>query len=57
LQNNDRGKPFVATVTLHPEIRWAGQREPSDEQIAQMHSRAHEECVIANSINTDIRIE
>jgi organic hydroperoxide reductase OsmC/OhrA len=37
MQKNDRGKQFIAAVTLRPEIRWAGQREPSGDQIAQMH--------------------
>lgn len=56
-QTSDVGKRFIGLVTLHPEVRWAGEREPSADEIAHLHERAHEECFIANSVKTEIRIE
>jgi organic hydroperoxide reductase OsmC/OhrA len=57
MRRNERGKLFVADVTLRPRIRWSSAPEPNSIQIAQMHHQAHEECFIANSVVTDIRIE
>lgn len=57
MQRNDLGKPFVGLVTLNPQVTWLGQCEPSREQIADLHHRAHQECFIANSVKTEIRIK
>ncbi len=57
MQKNERGRLFIANVTLRPKIRWSSEPEPTSVQIAQMHYQAHEECFIANSVITDIRIE
>ncbi len=54
---NDAGKKFVAVVSLRPQVTWADEREPTGDQISQMHSEAHDECFIANSVKTEIRFE
>ncbi|MEM8668529.1 MAG: OsmC family protein [Planctomycetota bacterium] len=56
MEKDDRGKAYVSQVTLRPTIRWFG-REPDTGQIGQMHHQAHDECFIANSVKTEIRIE
>jgi organic hydroperoxide reductase OsmC/OhrA len=53
---NDAGKMCVAIVTLRPVVTWAGHREPTVDQLRQMHHEAHAECFIANSVKTEIRI-
>src|SRR6056297_2715149 len=57
MMDNDAGKRFIGIVTLHPTVTWLGESEPSADQIAQWHERAHVECFIANSVKTEIRIE
>ena len=57
MTKNDRGKLFVSKVTLRPRIAYAGGRQPSDAELAQLHHHAHEECYIANSVLTEVVVE
>lgn len=50
---NERGKLFISRVTLDPRIAWGGPA-PTDEEIAALHHRSHEECFIANSLRAEI---
>jgi organic hydroperoxide reductase OsmC/OhrA len=54
MTKNDKGKLFVSTVTLDPRIVFCGEKQPTPEQIADMHHLAHQECFIANSVRTEI---
>ncbi len=54
MTKNERGKLFVARVTLDPKIAWSGENRPSAEEVAAMHNRAHEECFLANSVRTEV---
>lgn len=49
---NEEGKMAMTVVTLKPEVHFSGEHIPTQEQIAQMHHEAHEECFIANSVKT-----
>ncbi|HWA48829.1 MAG TPA: OsmC family protein [Dongiaceae bacterium] len=51
---NEKGKLYVAKVTLHPDIVFSGDKQPSDSDVASLHHRAHEECFIANSVLTEV---
>lgn len=46
---------WVSRVELRPRIGWADP-QPTDEDIAALHERAHQRCFIANSVKTDIVI-
>ncbi len=54
---NAAGKEFVPLVTLHPEVAFSGDRIPGADDLKALHHRAHEECYIANSVLTEIRVE
>jgi organic hydroperoxide reductase OsmC/OhrA len=54
MTKNERGKLFVSRVTLDPKIAWSGENQPSAEEVAAMHHRAHEECFLANSVRTEV---
>jgi organic hydroperoxide reductase OsmC/OhrA len=54
MTENENGKLFISSVTLDPHIVWSGGRQPTPEQIADMHHLAHQECFIANSVLTEI---
>lgn len=56
MTKNERGAMWVSTVTLNPQLVWNGERVPTAEEIAALHHRAHEECFIANSVKTDVRV-
>ncbi len=54
MMKNERGAAWVGRVVLAPKIVYAGEREPTAEDIAKLHRAAHEECFIANSVKTEI---
>jgi organic hydroperoxide reductase OsmC/OhrA len=56
LAKNERGVPWVSTVTLHPRIVYGGDRRPTPADEERMHHTAHENCFIANSVKTTITV-
>ena len=56
LEKRADGKIAMTRVTLWPHVSWAGN-SPDEAAIAQLHHRAHEDCFIANSVNTEVTIE
>ena len=57
MEKDARGKTSVTVVTLRPRIAWSGDRLPTPEQVAALHHHSHEECFIANSVRTEVRVE
>lgn len=51
------GRQAVTSATLKPEIAFSGEKIPSDAVVAALHHRAHEECFLANSVKTEIKIQ
>jgi organic hydroperoxide reductase OsmC/OhrA len=49
------GRQAVTKVTLHPEIDWIGTA-PDRAMLNQIHHEAHEGCIIANSVKTNVTI-
>ena len=56
MTKNEHGKLWVSKVTLSPKITFTGEKRPSPEQLDELHHLAHEECYIANSLNSTITI-
>ena len=54
MAKNERGSFWVSKVTLHPQIVWGGEKQPTAEEIDKLHHRSHEECFIANSVKTEV---
>jgi organic hydroperoxide reductase OsmC/OhrA len=52
---NERNVKWVSLVELHPVIHY-GCGEPTPELERQLHHHAHEQCFIANSVTTEIRV-
>src|SRR5213596_1985644 len=57
MTKNERGIPWVSSVVLHPRITYSGAKTPTREEEDQMHHAAHEQCFIANSVKTEIKVE
>jgi len=57
VNKDSEGKLMVSTVTLHPLIRFTGDKRPTPEQIEKMHHLAHSQCFIANSVKTKVEVE
>jgi organic hydroperoxide reductase OsmC/OhrA len=57
MTKNERGAFWVSSVVLHPRIVYSGGKSPSREELEQMHHAAHDQCFIANSVKTDVKVE
>ena len=54
---NELGKLAITRVTLRPDVRFAGDRQPGAEEVVALHHEAHEKCFIASSVRSDVRCE
>lgn len=54
MTNNERGVPWVSSVTLNPRIAYSGEKFPTPADEKELHHLAHEQCFIANSIKTEV---
>ena len=57
MTKNEKGTPWVSLVTLHPRIAWSGERMPEEREIEKLHHESHEQCFIAASIKTEVKVE
>ena len=53
---NEKRVPWVANVTLHPKIVYSGDKRPTPEEEAHLHHEAHEQCFIAQSVKTEVKV-
>lgn len=51
------GKIALTKVRLRPKISFFGDKLPTADEIARLHHRSHEDCFIANSVNSEVTIE
>jgi organic hydroperoxide reductase OsmC/OhrA len=54
---NAAGKLAMTRVTLRPHVVFSGDKLPAREAIQDLHTQAHDECFIANSVTTDVCCE
>lgn len=57
MEKNEEGRLAITRVTLHPAIRFAQPRVPTESEIHEMHQEAHHQCFIANSVRTHVSVE
>ena len=57
LSQNPAGKMVMTSVVLRPRASFSGERLPTRADVQKLHHRAHEECFIANSVTTAVRVE
>lgn len=54
---DDRGRVAMTKATLRPQIAWSGEKRPSPAEIAELHSKSHHECFIANSLRGEVIVD
>lgn len=54
---NPQGRTAMTLVTLHPDVRFRGDRKPSRTELDELHHKAHQSCFIANSVKTVVLCE
>jgi organic hydroperoxide reductase OsmC/OhrA len=57
MSRNDRNRMAVTSVRLRPKIVFSGDQLPTDADVERLHHGAHEQCFIANSVQTEITVE
>ncbi|HTL57021.1 MAG TPA: OsmC family protein [Candidatus Limnocylindrales bacterium] len=56
MSKNEHGVPWVSAVTLKPKIAFSGDKTPSATELEHLHHQSHEQCFIANSIKTEVKV-
>ncbi len=54
MTKNEKGVPWISSITLNPGIAWSGKKLPTPQDQQRLHHLAHEQCFIANSIKTEV---
>jgi organic hydroperoxide reductase OsmC/OhrA len=57
LEKRADGRMAMTRVTLRPRVAFSGEKQPSESDIADLHTRAHEACFIANSVTSEVTVE
>ncbi len=57
MEKNEEGKMAMTQVTLRPKIKFSGEKQPTLDQLEEMHHQSHERCFIANSVKTEVVTE
>lgn len=57
LEKNEAGKLAVTRVILRPQVTFGGEKQPSPDELAELHHLAHENCFIASSVLTTVTVE
>jgi organic hydroperoxide reductase OsmC/OhrA len=56
MSKNEKGVPWISSVTLRPKIAYSGDKLPTPADQERLHHLAHEQCFIANSIKTQVTV-
>jgi len=57
LDRNADGQMAVVKAILAPEVSFSGAKQPSADEYAKLHERAHQACFIANSVKTSVEVK
>ena len=57
LDKNADGKMAITRITLRPKAVFGGEKQPSAEELAKLHERAHANCFIGTSLRAEVVVE
>jgi organic hydroperoxide reductase OsmC/OhrA len=57
MEKNADGRLAITRVTLRQRLKFSGEKQPTPQEIEEMNHGAHEQCFIANSVKTDVKVE
>jgi len=57
MEKNAEGRLAITHVTLKQRLKFSGDKQPSASEIEEMNHAAHDQCFIANSVKTEIKVE
>ena len=50
------GRSAITGILLRPRIAFSGERQPAVDELDQLHHKAHDACIIANSLKCEVRV-
>lgn len=56
LESNDKKGKEMTRIELSPRITFGGDKLPDDKAIARIHTNAHKNCFIRNSVTAEVTI-
>ena len=57
LDKNAEARMAITRITLRPKVVFSGDKQPTAEELAKLHERAHANCFIGSSIRADVAVE
>src|SRR5205823_7504971 len=57
MEKNAEGKLAITRVVLRQRLKFSGDKQPTASEIEEINHAAHDQCFIANSVNTEIAVE
>ena len=57
MEKNAEGRLAITRVTLRQRLKFSGDKQPTSQDIEEMNHAAHEQCFIANSVKTEVKVE
>ena len=57
LDKNAEARMAITRITLRPKVVFSGEKQPTTEELAKLHERAHANCFIGSSIRADVAVE
>lgn len=57
LGKDDEGRLAMTRVVLRPRISFGGDKVPDGSGLQQLHEKAHQHCLIASSLRTEVLVE
>ena len=57
LDKNAEGKMAITRITLRPKVVFSSEKQPTAEELAKLHERAHANCFIGSSIRAEVAVE
>jgi organic hydroperoxide reductase OsmC/OhrA len=57
MEKNADGRLAITRVTLRQRLKFSGDKQPTAEELKEMNHAAHEQCFIANSVKTEVKVE
>jgi peroxiredoxin-like protein len=56
LDKNESGMLCITNITLHPTVKFSGEKIPDQDKLKGLHDKAHRNCFIANSIKSVVEV-
>ncbi len=57
MEKNAEGRLAITRVILKQRLKFSGDKQPTVAEIDEMNHMAHDQCFIANSVKTEVKVE